>query len=820
MKVIKLLAITLAVIAVLATASWFLRNTLIQRISNPILKDYDVEVVDVSIDALNTRKATIGRLELVHAKGTTIVIEGLTLPVTTKEDTFKSYSARKVSIVTTTRDDEAPFEMARLIDQFLTLTDALPGTEIVVDEFKLAPYPTVRDLHWTLSASEQILSGSVGSVAISATTNRLDTLHYDVTFSLPGTPDSGSVPELVIGQLKQSDQGILVAGHSTLDLAGWEAITKLAGIVPEEVDIRSGAADFSFDTNIPYDVTRSPSVTAVLTPTSMLRIGYVAESGDSTDVLVTESGSIEIAATFPEVEWSLRQSRMSLMVTNGEWHDIPLSLSEVSCQSGPICSMQASTSWTDAIMPIGSAKQIDMSSSVGLSFPEEGVRVDVKPDAVLKLTGLSAAARQMERVEAHMVSAGTMQYAEDGWDFAADSIDANVESLLFADGFSVTAPVYLENLTASERDRAITVNTGVFVPSIQAVFNEQAFATPGVRGSASLQEEAIVFDLKTVEMFRNGTIKGQHHLERGIGEVAIIGTALTFNGAALSKRVAPWKYDWDVIDGNIAVDLQANWDPSVPGHEFRTASSIAIESLSGTYSDTVLAGLSTGIRFSYTGATGFEVAPATISVELIEVGLPIENLTADFVLDMNNLAVDVENLQMMAFNGVISAEPFSFRTGRDVNNMTLMAEKIELTELLAIKEFEAVQVTGTIGAVLPITIEADGISIEAGVLMGEQPGGVIRYLGGRDSKKSDTSAIGLATEALSNFEYESLTSNVTYSKDGNLKLQMQLKGRNPEMKDSRPVVLNLGVENNVIQMLRSLQAARAVEGILEKRLAE
>jgi hypothetical protein len=77
----------------------------------------------------------------------------------------------------------------------------------------------------------------------------------------------------------------------------------------------------------------------------------------------------------------------------------------------------------------------------------------------------------------------------------------------------------------------------------------------------------------------------------------------------------------------------------------------------------------------------------------------------------------------------------------------------------------------------------------------------------------------VVSAALRNFAYESLTSDVTYSKDGDLKLQMQLKGRNPELDDSRPVVLNLGVENNVPQMLKSLQAARAVEEILENRLA-
>ncbi len=76
------------------------------------------------------------------------------------------------------------------------------------------------------------------------------------------------------------------------------------------------------------------------------------------------------------------------------------------------------------------------------------------------------------------------------------------------------------------------------------------------------------------------------------------------------------------------------------------------------------------------------------------------------------------------------------------------------------------------------------------------------------------------TQALSNFQYETLTASVDYSKDGDLKLQMQLTGRNPDMESNRPIVLNLGVENNIPQMLKSLQAARAVEEILERRLAK
>ena len=112
------------------------------------------------------------------------------------------------------------------------------------------------------------------------------------------------------------------------------------------------------------------------------------------------------------------------------------------------------------------------------------------------------------------------------------------------------------------------------------------------------------------------------------------------------------------------------------------------------------------------------------------------------------------------------------------------------------------------------------MSVDGGTLTGEAPGGVIRYLPGIGGDQTDASGIGIATRALSNFEYETLTSQVDYTTDGDLNLQMRLTGRNPDLEDNRPVILNLGLENNIPQMLRSWQAARAVEEILERRLAQ
>ena len=59
---------------------------------------------------------------------------------------------------------------------------------------------------------------------------------------------------------------------------------------------------------------------------------------------------------------------------------------------------------------------------------------------------------------------------------------------------------------------------------------------------------------------------------------------------------------------------------------------------------------------------------------------------------------------MTAFDGVIRADPFSFRTDRDSNTVILRAESMDISEILTLKEFEAIEVSGRIGAELPITM--------------------------------------------------------------------------------------------------------------------
>ncbi len=173
---------------------------------------------------------------------------------------------------------------------------------------------------------------------------------------------------------------------------------------------------------------------------------------------------------------------------------------------------------------------------------------------------------------------------------------------------------------------------------------------------------------------------------------------------------------------------------------------------------------------------------------------------------------------MTAFGGNVSADPFSFYTAAASNTLTLRAESMELDQLFSLQEFESIKVSGSVAAVMPLTIEDGTVTIVGGTLIGVPPGGVIRYRPGGKPADSKDPSIDFVTRTLSNYEYTSLVSDVNISKEGDLNLKLRLEGRNPDMDEKRPVVLNLGVENNIPQMLRSLQAARAVEDILAKRL--
>lgn len=821
LKAAKYFLVVLLVVGVLATISWFLRNAIIERLSGPLLSAYNMTVTDVSLDALATRTAMIGYLELRHRNGTVIEIDDLTLPILGSTSGTKTYAAQKVTIELPIQSGPEPLALAQLIEQVLSLQATLPNTDVAVAELNIGAYPVIRDLRWTSTAGQQELTLNLGVVSLTTRIIGSGDGGFEVGCSLRQT-SLNAPAQSISTRVRPTENGIIVSGVSPVDLRSVGSIASsiaasfgasLAGI-----EFADGAAIVEVDMEIPVDTTEPVAIRAQLTPAAPFAFAYSVTPGDINVVSVRSAGPITLQLTYPENRWSIGEGKASVSMSYQEWDDITASIADLNCSNGPRCQMNVDISMNNADLNFATASRLKLAAFPDVTFGDDGVQVLVGPAAELSLAGMTVSGTDLAEVKIVLRSTAKLELMESGWEITAESLETTVDRLLLTENTTFSSPVSLRRLSVSDHDDTLSVKAAIDSTQSRVTWNDRSIPMPGLHGDLSLQGDDLVLGLTTAGLHSEGKILVKHDLGSNTGRVSTTGASLSFNARQLSTRMTPWNADWDIAAGTFSADLQLNWRQSNSGWQFDGHSSLSMVDLAGAYADTAFAGLSTSFEADIEAATGITVSPAQIKIDLLEIGLPIENITADYTLRPDTLSVDVDNLRMHAFGGVVTADPFTYEPERERNTLLLHAESIELAELLSLQEFESIELSGRIGAELPVIIEGTQVSILNGTLTGESSGGVIRYRPEVVPDAVGTSEIGVVTKALNNFIYDSLTSKVGYSKDGDLVLQMRIAGRNPDLENSRPVVLNLGVENNIPEMLRSLQAARAVEDILEKRV--
>ena len=353
-------------------------------------------------------------------------------------------------------------------------------------------------------------------------------------------------------------------------------------------------------------------------------------------------------------------------------------------------------------------------------------------------------------------------------------------------------------------------------------YSGRRFVTPSIEGvfAASNDEVTTRLRVTTPEGGLSGSTAIRHELASGKGGMRFDDLSLDLNILHASEVFAEWPYAWDVTAGSWQIEGSVDW--RLVGSEFtyKGRSIHTADSLAGSYGDVGFVGFGTQVELSLESGKTPGIAPATFEMALVDIGFPIEDIGGRFVLDINNLAADIEAVEMSALGGVVRVAPFRFDLDAESNDIALDIESVQLPLMVGLADLDSVDISGTVSGGIPISIRNGKIVVENGYLEADAPGGTIRYGGGNAAGiADDQSQLGIVTRTLRNFQYEELTSEVHYNEQGDLKLQMRLTGTNPDVDPDQPVILNLGVENNVPQMLRSLQATRSIEEVLENKLS-
>jgi hypothetical protein len=345
------------------------------------------------------------------------------------------------------------------------------------------------------------------------------------------------------------------------------------------------------------------------------------------------------------------------------------------------------------------------------------------------------------------------------------------------------------------------------------------FVAPSISAEVTASQDQLLATLRfsTPEGGFSGRARLRHDLPRGTGVMHVEDAALDFDILNLSEAVADWPYDLEVSSGHWHIGAEVNWAVTNEGFAYTGSTVHSFDSLAGNYGDIGFIGLDSEVEVTLDWQAEPSMSPAVFDVALIDVGFPVRDLHGRITADIATLAADVDSASMAVLGGKISIDPFRYEHSADTSEFMLRAEEIQLPLMVGLADLDAVEISGSVSGDIPVTIKNGNVLIDNGLLENDPPGGIIRY-GARNGVVDEQSQLGIVSRTLRNFEFNVLTSEVDYTEGGDLKLQMRLTGINPDVDPNQPVILNLGVENNVPQMLRSLQATRSIEDVLEQRL--
>jgi len=293
-------------------------------------------------------------------------------------------------------------------------------------------------------------------------------------------------------------------------------------------------------------------------------------------------------------------------------------------------------------------------------------------------------------------------------------------------------------------------------------------------------------------------------------------------GNPLAATLADWPRVLELNSGR----LQAQAQLTLPGDgPLAATAKISAKGLGGIYDRTELSGLDAELaialkrdelRLDVSELTlreanpGFTFGPLQFKGEFAS---PVDSLA------QGRLAWDIAEVRLLG--GRLWLEPGAVDLAADRQQLNAHLRGLQLPLLLEAYPAEGLSGTGVIDGQLQVQGSEAGISIEQGSLKAREPGGALQFRSPKIQALGQANpAMRLVTEALDDFHYDLLASDVHYSADGTLDLGLKLHGRNPALEGGRPINFSINLEEDIPALLTSLQLSDRVSETIQRRVQE
>ncbi|WP_240221718.1 intermembrane phospholipid transport protein YdbH family protein [Rheinheimera hassiensis] len=291
-------------------------------------------------------------------------------------------------------------------------------------------------------------------------------------------------------------------------------------------------------------------------------------------------------------------------------------------------------------------------------------------------------------------------------------------------------------------------------------------------------------------------------------------------GNPLAATLTAWPALLEFNRGRIASSGELTLLPAVSA-----SAKVNFSGVSGIYDRSLFKELTAALQLKYQ-ADAVQLATTDATVAEIEHGVvvgPLKlnaqyNATADAITAGK---LDIQQLQLLAMGGQVQVEPVLLDLSLAEQQLLLQLKQIDLTQLLQQHPTTDLSGNGRISGTIPLLLGRNGASVKDGSIAAESPGGKLQYRPPTaQSMAASNQGMKVVLEALDDFHYSVLSSNVSYDTSGKLLLGLTLKGQNPALEAGRAINLNINLEEDIPALITSLQLSSKISDKIKQRVQQ
>lgn len=344
----------------------------------------------------------------------------------------------------------------------------------------------------------------------------------------------------------------------------------------------------------------------------------------------------------------------------------------------------------------------------------------------------------------------------------------------------------------------------------------------------SVQHSELTLQVADTVQSMHAGIEGGINLATGSGRYQL--NANIEDLPYLTKMVTPLLRHFKLLEET--VDFRAgtiHLDTALASKTYDVAdweqqSQLSIEGVTGSINEYRFEGLA--LSAGWSGVTRWKTQqPLEVALAKLDLGVELKNIHLRASLPqstpVSHPQVRLDVFSANLFGGQLSlpaAVVWDFAAPS--NQITLQAHEWQLGEMVALQQNADIQAEGTLDGELPLTVTDSRIMIKDGYLRALPPGGSIRYRPNDESRAlaESNAELSLALDLLSDFQYQTLSSEVQLDNAGNLLLGLSLAGSNPDQYDGQAINFNINVEQNIDPLLQSLRLSDNLVEQIERGL--